>query len=162
MPIFMIAQPYTNLSDLALLELCCWREARGEQFDGQRGVCHVIRNRSLVPSWWNGHIAGSLSRVILQKYQFSSFNPGDPNETKWPADDDPAFAECCAAAMPVYLGYDEDNTAGACWYYDTSIGWPKAWGDQNLYVQTLAVGRLLFWKKLAAPVIVIDLSASDL
>jgi N-acetylmuramoyl-L-alanine amidase len=157
----MIAQPYTDLSDLALLELACYREARGEPFDGMRGVCHVIKNRSLSPAWWNGHIAGSLSRVILKKYQFSSFNVGDPNEKKWPADEDPAFAECCAAAVPVYMGTDADNTDGATYYYDTSIEWPAAWGEQANFVNTLNVGRLRFWKPVTHTT-PSDLDAGDL
>jgi hypothetical protein len=157
----MNPQPYNELSDLVLLEIACWREARGEPFDAKRGVCHVIKNRSLSPAWWNGHIAGSLSRVILQKWQFSSFNLGDPNETKWPEDEDPAFAECCAAAVPVYMGTDEDNTDGATSYYDTSIEFPQAWGPQGGWVNTLNVGRLRFWKPLvhATPS---DLDSGDL
>lgn len=128
-----------------MLELACWREARGESFDAKRAVCHVIKNRSRFPAWWNGHVAGSLSHVILQKWQFSSFNLGDPNEKKWPADEDPAFAECCAAAMAVSDG-EADNTDGATYYYDTSIQWPEAWGPQSSYVNTINIGRLRFWK----------------
>lgn len=142
----MNPQPYSELSDLQLLELCCWRESQDQPFDAKRAVCHVIKNRSLVASWWNGHIAGSLSRVILQKWQFSSFNVGDPNEKKWPADEDPSFADCCAAAIPVYTGDDADNTNGATYYYDTSIDWPEAWGPQSGYVNTIDIGRLRFWK----------------
>lgn len=156
----MQPRPYNQLSDLATLQLVIWREARGEPFDGKRGVAHVVRNRTLVAAWWNGHIAGSISRVVLQPYQFSSFNPNDPNSDKWPDDADPSFAECCAAAVPVYLNHDEDNTDGATYYYDASIDWPLAWGNQDLYENTLNVGRLLFWK--LKPVPTVDLSAGDL
>lgn len=142
----MNPQDYTSLSDLTLMQLCVWREARGEGYDGKRGVAHVIRNRTLVPSWWNRHIPGSVACVVLQPFQFSSFNPTDPNADKWPADDDPSFAECCAAALAVWQGTDEDNTDGATYYYDTSISWPSAWGDQSKYVNTLDLGRLRFWK----------------
>ena len=137
---------YSEMSDLALLQLCIWREARGEPYDGKRGVAHVVRNRSLVATWWNGRILGSLSRVILRPYQFSSFNPNDPNADKWPSDGDISFPECCAVALAVMGGSDADNTNGATYYFDTSIEWPAAWGAQSSYVETLDVGRLRFFK----------------
>jgi spore germination cell wall hydrolase CwlJ-like protein len=142
----MNPMPYTEMSDLALLQLCMWREARGEVYDGKRGVAHVVKNRSLVDSWWNGHIVGSLSRVILQPYQFSSFSSGDPNANKWPSDDDPSFADCCSIALGVMSGSDADNTNGATYYFDISIGWPVAWGNKADFTETLDVGRLRFFK----------------
>jgi N-acetylmuramoyl-L-alanine amidase len=158
----MNPQPYTQLSDLALMELCCWREAQDQPFDAKRAVCHVIRNRTLVAAWWNNHIAGSIQRVVLKPYQFSSFNPGDPNENKWPADEDPAFAECCAAALPIQLSHDTDNTDGATAYYDTSIEFPNAWGPESGWENTLNVGRLRFWRKRATPATTSDLDTGDL
>jgi N-acetylmuramoyl-L-alanine amidase len=143
----MNAKPYDQLSDLVLLELCVWREARGESFEAKRAVAWVIHNRTIEPKWWNGHIAGSISRVVLYPWQFSSFNQGDINHDKWPYDDDPSFAECCAAALPVYMGSDKvDPTNGATAYYDTSITFPKAWGEESDWENTLNVGRLRFWK----------------
>jgi N-acetylmuramoyl-L-alanine amidase len=142
----MKAQSYDQLSDLVLMELCIWREARGEGFDGKRAVAHVIRNRTMKAEWWNRHIAGSVACVVLQPWQFSSFNPTDPNADKWPDDADPSFVECCAAALPTWQGTDSDNTDGATHYYDTSIDWPHAWGDQSKYENTLNIGRLRFWK----------------
>jgi hypothetical protein len=136
---------YKDLSDLSLLELCVWREARGEGFDGKRGVAHVIRNRVYSGTRWWG---SDWHSVILHPYQFSSFNHSDPNSNRWPADDDPAFAECCAASIPIYNGVDEDLTLGATFYYDQSITWPPAWGDMRNYENTFNVGRLMFWKLL--------------
>lgn len=143
----MTGMPYSEMSDLALLQLCIWRESRGEGYDGKRGVAHVVKNRSLKANWWNSHICGSLSRVILHPYQFSSFNPTDPQHDLWPEDASPSFAECCAVAMSVYSGVDEDLTDGATSYYDTSIDWPTHWGNQSDYINTLNIGRLRFWKQ---------------
>ena len=140
----MIAQPYIQLSDLTLLALCCYREARGESFDGKRAVCHVIKNRTLKPSWW-GH---DWQSVILKPFQFSSFNPDDINNEVWPKDESPAWAECMAAASAIHSGMDEDLTEGATYYYDTSIQWPKAWGSPSCYANTLNIGRLRFYKLL--------------
>jgi N-acetylmuramoyl-L-alanine amidase len=139
-------QPYELLSGLQLLELCVWREARGEPVDGKIAVAHVIRNRVLEPSWWNGHKAQDYHAVILHPYQFSSFNESDPNSQKWPADYDPSFEECCLAAEPVFDGVNEDLTNGAQFYHDTSIGWPTAWGQETDYENTFNVGRLKFYK----------------
>jgi hypothetical protein len=142
----VIPQPYTQLDTLDILALCVWREARGEQDAGQRGVAHVCRNRTFVPFWWNGQKAGDYHAVILQPYQFSSFNWGDPNEIKWPDDNDPSFLACKHNSMWVPCGVDEDNTDGATDYYDTSIPFPPSWGNQADYENTLNTGRLRFWK----------------
>lgn len=137
---------YTQLSDLSLMQLCVWREARGEGEEGWRGIAHVIRNRSLVSAWWNRHILGSIQRVVLQPYQFSSFNVGDPNGDKWPGDDDTDFWTICHHCMRVWMGADPDNTNGATHYFDTSITWPKAWGDESFYINTLNIAKLRFFK----------------
>lgn len=158
----MKAQPYDQLSELSLLELCVWREARGEGFEGKRAVAWSIKNRTQVSCWWNDHIAGNYHRVILKPWQFSSFNVSDQNSAKWPEDEDPAFAECAAAALPVWMGSDtQDPTNGATNYYDISIDFPHAWGPESDWENTLDVGRLRFWKKRPAPSQFIDLTAGD-
>ena len=93
------------MSDRDLLRLCIWREARGEIYMAKRGVAHVVHNRSLTAAWWNHHMAHILANVILYPYQFSSFNPRDPNETKWPEDDDPAFVDATRIADALIAGY---------------------------------------------------------
>ena len=140
----MEAKPYNELSDLSLLALCCYREARGEPIEGKRGVCHVIKNRTLEPSWWGDN----WSSVILKPHQFSSFNANDHNSGVWPQDDEPAWKECLAAAGMVYNGADEDLTQGAVFYHDTSIGWPRFWGNAEEYVNTINIGRLKFYRPL--------------
>ena len=141
----LIPQPYSELSDLDILTLAVWREARGEQTLGQRAVAHVIRNRTFTPKWWNGHTAGSYHAVILFPYQFSSFNPGDPNADLWPTND-LSFTSCREAALWVPCGMDPDNTDGAVMYHDTSIGWPTSWGNEADFVNTVNTGHLRFYK----------------
>jgi hypothetical protein len=141
----LIPQSYSELSDLDILALAVWREARGEQSAGQRAVAHVIRNRTLVATWWNGNRKGSYHAVILQPYQFSSFNPGDPNADKWPSND-LSFTSCREAALWVPCGMDPDNTDGATSYYDISITFPAAWGPEADWINTANYGRLRFWK----------------
>jgi spore germination cell wall hydrolase CwlJ-like protein len=165
----MIPQPYTQLSDLALLELCCWREARGQPMQGITAVANVVKNRTKTPAWYNGNVAGSYKAVILAPSQFSSqvrpmfvsFNPNDPQHDLWPSDTDPSFVLCTQAAISVYTGRVLDNTAGAINYFDTSITWPSAWGNESDWVNTLNVGRLRFWRPRSIPAPPAGVSAVD-
>ena len=140
----MIPQSYDDLTDLALLELCVWREAQNQGPEGMRAVAQSIRNRVLHPGWW-GH---DWHSVILKPWQYSSFNKNDPNEKKWPADDDAAFADCANVCNLIFQGEDTDMVYGATHYYDTSIEFPKAWGPETEWENTLNVGRLRFWKQV--------------
>ena len=140
----MEAQPYDQMSDLSLMALCCYREARGEPADGKRGVCHVIQNRVNKPGWWGRDIRS----VILKPYQFSSFNTDDPNTNIWPMDNNPAWTQCLSAASAILVGQDPDLTQGALYYHDSSITFPKAWGPEVGYVKILTVGKLFFYRPL--------------
>jgi spore germination cell wall hydrolase CwlJ-like protein len=139
--------PYAHLSELQLLALCVWREARGEGLLGKRGVAHVVQNRAAHPRWWGGP---SLHSVILKPWQFASFNPGDANAEKWPSDDDHSFADCSDICDAVLRGADEDIVGGATSYYDNSIP-PPVWAVDGSNELTLAVGRLKFYR--LAPVV---------
>jgi|SRR5215471_10021632 len=142
----MDEQPYDQLSDVDLLALCCWREARGEPFEAKLAQCWSVRNRVEKPSWWGN----SYSTVILKPWQYSSFNANDPNATKWPHDS-PDWLDCQQAASQVLNGEVPDPTNGATNYYDTSITFPRAWGNENEWENTLNIGRLKFWKMGSAP-----------
>jgi N-acetylmuramoyl-L-alanine amidase len=141
----MNAQPYAQLSDLDLLSLCVWREARGEGDLGKRGVAWVVRNRVMHPCWWGS----SYQTVILKPFQFSSFNPGDPNEAKWPYEADPVWQDCQGVGRAVYDGADTDPTNGAVNYYDISIPAP-AWATDGGMEPALETGRLRFFRFVAA------------
>jgi N-acetylmuramoyl-L-alanine amidase len=132
-------QPYNTLSDLELCALCVWREARGEGLLGKRGVAHVILNRASQPGWWGT----TVQSVILFPWQFSSFNPGDPNADQWPADNDPSYSDSLTVAEDVLVNGDTDITSGATSYYDISIPAPE-WS--KTMILTLAVNRLKFYK----------------
>jgi spore germination cell wall hydrolase CwlJ-like protein len=73
--------------DLDITALTVWAEARGETVDGQKAVIHVIKNRWLNPGWWSrqrgdGIDDDTLAAVCLDPYQFSAWNPADPNRAK--------------------------------------------------------------------------------
>jgi hypothetical protein len=142
---------YDALDDLHLLALCMWREGSNQPSDGRRAIGHVIRNRAAKPCWWGN----SISSVILNPWQFSSFpvfKSGinvnkDPNCHRWPEnEEEPAWIDSLGLASVILEGTDHDNTSGATHYYDLSIGWPKAWGNQADYMNTLNIARLRFWK----------------
>jgi N-acetylmuramoyl-L-alanine amidase len=138
----MDAQPYTELTDLELLALCVWREARGEGSLGKRGVAHVVDNRISARSFF-GH---DVCSVILKPYQFSSFNPSDPNADKWPADNDISWADSRSAAQAILSGKDADLTGGALYYFSPPLtAAPRAWGSVGV---TLVVGNLTFCKPI--------------
>ena len=124
------------LDDSYLGPLCLYREARGETDDAKRGVYHVLLNRVA-----DGRFPDSLAEVVLQRKQFSSFNPGDPNAVLIPHTTDPAWIACCAvAAAP-----GDDPTGGATHYhsYSNPDSYP-AWADPAKH--TVDIGHFHFYK----------------
>ena len=71
---FITAEDLSALSDVVLLALCIWGEARGESLEGQVAVAHVVLNRAITGGWWGD----SVREVILKEYQFSAFAEGGP------------------------------------------------------------------------------------
>lgn len=130
--------------DFALLVLCLWREARGETNQTAKAwVAFSIRNRVLKPRWWGD----SWRSVILKPKQYSSFNPGDPNATKFPEDGDTALDSCIAAAQSAYDPATPDPTSGSTHYYDRSMdGNEPGWAKDGSMVHVANVGNLRFWK----------------
>lgn len=125
--------------DFTLTALCIWREARGEPLDAKKGVAWVIRNRTLRPGWWGT----DWTTVVLQPYQFSSFNRDDPNAVKWPAKSDLSWSECLTAAREAWEALNPDPTNGSTHYYDDSIKAP-AWTSKM--TATVKIGKLNFFK----------------
>ena len=66
---------FKKLTDIQLLALCIWGEARGESYVGKVAVGSVILNRVDKGGWFGK----SLKGVILKPYQFSCFLKNDPN-----------------------------------------------------------------------------------
>ncbi len=126
-----------DIYPLFLTALCAWREARGECVDAQRGVIWTVRNRAAKPGWWGKDTVG----VVLQPWQFSSFNAGDANATLFPASGDKIFAELLILAQAP----GNDPTGGATSYFDDSIA-PPAWATDGSNVPTVKLGRLNFYR----------------
>jgi len=121
-----------------------WREARGEGQLGKRGVGHVVLNRVNARSFF-GH---DVQSVILKPWQFSSFNPTDPNADKWPDWADASWMDSLAASKQVLAWDDPDLTSGALYYFSPPLTVPPhAWGPVNV---TLVTGNLTFCKPAIA------------
>ncbi len=76
-----------SFSDLITMALTVWAEARGESVSGQTAVAWVIKNRWLNPRWWSRHPGDAITddtitAVCKEPYQFSCWNPNDPNRVK--------------------------------------------------------------------------------
>ena len=74
-------------TDLDTMALTVWGEARGESAKGQIAVAWVIKNRWMHPRWWSRHSFDSIpddtiSAVCRDPWQFSCWNPSDPNRKK--------------------------------------------------------------------------------
>ena len=122
-----------------LLALAVWREARGESTTAKLAVAWSIHNRAAHPKWWGGP---SLSSVVLCHDQYSSFNPTDPNATKWPAETDPSWKDSLQAAELVWAQAVADPTGGATSYFsgDTVPTWAGA------MTHTVDVGAFHFYR----------------
>ena len=133
--------------DLPTMALTVWAEARGESERGQRAVAWVIRNRFAQPGWWSrergdGIPDDTLAAVCRDPYQFSCWNPADPNRSRL---DNPrtqerpdylAILAICRSVMAAKTA-DDDPTSG-CDHYCTT-----------------AVARQTRWARGRAPVVVI-------
>lgn len=120
-----------------ILGLAIYREARGETFRGKLLVGNTIKNRVEDRRW-----PESYTDVILQPWQFSSFNKNDPNNRKFPGGSSISWQQCWEVAGEV-LDDDEDPSLGANHYYATWID-PPSWADENKIVVT--EGTHVFYK----------------
>jgi hypothetical protein len=127
-----------NLDAIYLQALCCWREARGEAPETQRAQIWSVLNRCAVAAWWNHNIANDPVEVILMPEQYSAFNVGDPNATKFPHSSDAVFKEI----KLLVLSPGDDPTGGATHYYSGDVVPDWAAAMQH----TVDIGNLRFFK----------------
>jgi N-acetylmuramoyl-L-alanine amidase len=134
--------PYDELPPEQLFPLCVWRESSNQSALAQIGVAWAIRNRVDHPGWWGN----SYETVILKPWQFSSFNLGDPNNTRWPEDADSSWPQVQSICSGVMSGEIPDPTDGATNYYSNDISFPKGWGNPMEWDNTTNLGAFKFWK----------------
>lgn len=130
-------------SELYLAALCIWREARSRSETEQLGCYWVIRNRANDPAKrWPRTFAG----VITQRYQFSSFTVGDPNQVKFPiAEGSADWTAWCAIWDKINAEPKPDPTRGANGYECLPPGHVRpAWADPAKL--TVQIGSTRFYK----------------
>lgn len=100
-----------------------WGEARGEGREGMTAVMWVIRNRSRKPGWWSRHPGDgiqddTLAAVCRDPYQFSCWNPNDPNLPRLLSADesDGTFLLAMSVVLEVLTSRVPDPTGGADHY----------------------------------------------
>jgi N-acetylmuramoyl-L-alanine amidase len=131
----------SNAYSLVLQALCVWREARGESPDAQRAVLWSILNRAATSSWWNGNKAFDTTAVILFPLQYSSFNKGDANATKFPRSDDLVFQDI----LIMTIAPGPDMTNHATHYYSGDV--VPSWAAEMTF--TTQIGAFKFYKVAA-------------
>lgn len=121
---------------LVVISLAIWREARGQSYKEKLAVGQTIENRVRDLRW-----PETYSSVVLQPWQFSSFNKNDPNATKFPiiehydygpGQDRDVLSDCMKAALEVLVS-ETDFANGANHYHakGSDPGWRHVDGDRG-------------------------------
>lgn len=126
-------QIFKGLSDVELLALCIWSEARGEPIKGQVAVGHVVLNRVKGSDWFGKTVRG----VILKRYQFSWFN--DP-PSKLPR----VGKEFTTVATLVLEGLTKDVSRGATHFHADWLEPAPYWAEEMK--RTTTIGAHIFFK----------------
>lgn len=113
---------YEEMLEWFMLALCLWREARGEPIEGKAAVADVVLTRVADPRWPN-----TIAGVITQKYQFSAFNPGDPNTVKFPLPGDDEFAAWLECAEVAEAAIQNGPSKVADHYYAAALPKSPRW-----------------------------------
>lgn len=124
-----------------LLALAIYREARGESDEAMLAVAWTIRNRTQdARNRWPKTVEG----VILQPWQFSSFNLNTTDAVFPKSPEDAAWLRCCAVADG--LEATTDPTDGAQFYHSIPYGQmiPK-WAQD--YPLTATIGAFRFYRE---------------
>ncbi len=123
-------------------------EARGEPVRGKEAVAAVILNRVRKAEahggwWWGDDIVG----VCLKPWQFSCWNPGDPNRARLLAvtAESGTSATCLRVARRAVAGRLDDPTGGATHYHARHVHPPWAWS----HVPSAEIGGHLFYSTVA-------------
>ena len=127
-----------DYAGVRLIALCLWREARGEVLRYRlavRGIAHVILNRVADKHW-----PATVEGVILQPWQFSSFNAKDPNAVKYPSDGSVIWDAC----LEIAANPGDDPTGGANHYESCMPVTMPAWADPAKI--TLKAGPFRFYR----------------
>jgi spore germination cell wall hydrolase CwlJ-like protein len=126
-----------SIEDVLVAARTIFGEARGEPYEGQKAVAHVILNRA--------RKEGSVAAACLRPKQFSCWNVGDPTRERMVTvtTDDPKFRTAIRAFLDAV---DELDFTGGATHYCTLVTYPKWAKDQ---VPDFIIGNHKFWRNIA-------------
>jgi N-acetylmuramoyl-L-alanine amidase len=119
--------------DILIGALTIHGEARGCTQQGRTAIAHCIINRCKKKNWWGrgtpGYEDHTIAAVCLKPWQFSVWNPNDPNLsllTNLREQYRQAIQQkTCRAALKALIdaldGYEPDPTGGATHYLTTRL-----------------------------------------
>jgi len=130
-------------NDQDILARTIYGEARGEGYSGMQAVANVVMNRANDPA---NRWPKAPASVCLQPYQFSCWNPGDPNYPLISGADpaDAIFDSCSNIASLAILGQLPDITGGAQFYFNPALAAPS-WAAGM--TKTATIGNHVFYRE---------------
>jgi len=141
---------YSEL-DIETMALTTWAEARGENTLGQRAVIWVCRNRLSQPGWWSRNKDGipddTLAAVCRDPWQFSCWNPSDPNRYRLDnpkTKERPDYQKIRELVIATLNEVDTDPTYGADHYCTTKIASYTKWAKGRKPI--VVIGNHSFYK----------------
>ncbi len=127
-----------------ILAKTLYGEARSEGLSGIEAVANVVMNRvrhaQKAGGFWWGR---SIKEVCLKPFQFSCWNPKDPNYSILNKDlsNDSLFDVCCRVAVRAIKGLLQDNTKGATHYHTLNVN--PSWASK--LTPCAQIGQHLFY-----------------
>jgi spore germination cell wall hydrolase CwlJ-like protein len=143
-----LVAPDLDVVDAHWMALTMWGEARGDGEAGMRAVGHVIDNRRRL-----GRHGAFVTDTVSEAWQFSCWNPGDPNLAAMmnvdalPADgrEGRMWLAARRLAGEILSGQSEDPTGGSLFYHAVEVA-PR-WSEG--LIPERRIGRHLFFRSAA-------------
>jgi spore germination cell wall hydrolase CwlJ-like protein len=140
------ASPDVDVVDAHWMALTMWGEARGQGEEAMRAVGHVIDNRRRA----SGADPDFVTDTVSEAFQFSCWNPGDPNrEAMLNVDalppeghDHLMWLAARRIADEILAGRSQDPTGGGLFYHSDAVA--PSW-SQGLS-PVFRIGRHLFFR----------------
>lgn len=128
-----------NQNDTDVMARTLYGEAEAYNERDAIAIACVIYNR-VAYGMQSGIWPKTVGGVCLQPWQFSCWNPGDPNRKRILVASDGWFERCKQIASTVLRGEMPDPTRGGTHYYETSVRMPK-WAKGKKPVYRVAHGK---------------------
>lgn len=126
--------------DMEIMAKTIFGEARGESEEGQIAVACCILNRFKFGRWYAGK---TIAETCQKPWQFSCWNPNDPNRAKLEALSFPSFSKY----FPIIAAAEKkDITGGATHYYAPSAVKCPKWAEGK--EPCAKIGNHLFFKEI--------------